>query len=148
MPTSGHGWIVRRIRIRRPADVVDLVTSIRRDKLPDPAVVGNAGSFFKNPVVDAKAWDAIRSVEPDVVAHEQPDGRFKIAAAWMIDRCGWRGRSLPGSTGRAAVHERQALVLVNRGGAAGAEIVALATAIRDSVFERYAVELESEPLIV
>ncbi len=136
--------------IDRPtaSDVVDVVTAIRRDKLPDPAVVGNAGSFFKNPVVDAATWDTIRSREPDAVGHAQVDGRVKLAAAWMIDHCGWRGRSLPGSNGRAAVHERQALVLVNRGGASGADVLALASAVRDSVRARFGVTLEPEPLIV
>ena len=102
-----------------PQQIVDVVTAIRRAKLPDPAVTGNAGSFFKNPVVDAATWDALRAREPEVVGHRQPDGRVKLAAAWLIDRCGWRGRSLPEGNGAAAVHDRQALVLVNRGGARG-----------------------------
>ena len=128
--------------------IADLVTAIRREKLPDPAVVGNAGSFFKNPLVDAATCAALRAGDPTVVAHPQPDGRFKLAAAWMIDRCGWRGCSVAGSSGRAAVHERHALVLVNRGGATGAEVLALADAVRDSVRRRFGVVLEAEPLIV
>ena len=131
-----------------PQQMVDVVTAIRREKLPDPAVIGNAGSFFKNPIVDAAAWDALRATEPAIIGHPQPDGRFKLAAGWLIDRCGWRGRSLPGSNGAAAVHDRQALVLVNRGGAGGAEILALATAVRRSVEDRFGVDLEPEPLIV
>lgn len=131
-----------------PTAIVDAVTAIRRSKLPDPAVVGNAGSFFKNPVVTADAFDALVAAEPGIVGHVLPDGRVKLAAAWLIDRCGWRGRSLDGASGRAAVHDRHALVLVNRGGASGAEIVALARAVRDSVASRFGVALEPEPSIV
>lgn len=131
-----------------PQQMVDVVTAIRRAKLPDPAVLGNAGSFFKNPVVDADRYARLRAADPEFVGHPDGEGRFKLAAGWMIDRCGWRGRSLPGSNGRAAVHDRQALVLVNRGGASGAELLALADAIKASVTARYAVALETEPLIV
>ena len=136
--------------IDRPTalQIADLVTSIRQSKLPDPAVTGNAGSFFKNPVVDEAVCDALRAGEPSLVAHRQPDGRYKLAAAWLIERCGWRGRSMPGSSGRAAVHERHALVLVNRGGATGAEVLALAATIRDHVHERFGIFLEFEPSIV
>ena len=129
-------------------EVADVVTAIRRAKLPDPSVIGNAGSFFKNPIVSAEVFDAIRADEPNAVGYPQADGRVKLAAAWLIDRCGWRGRPLPGSNGRAAVHDRQALVLVNRGGAIGAEVLALASAIQESVVERFEVALEAEPVIV
>ena len=131
-----------------PQQMVDVITAIRRAKLPDPAVLGNAGSFFKNPVVDAARFAALRAAEPGLVGHPEADGRVKLAAGWMIDRCGWRGRSLPGSNGRAAVHDRQALVLVNRGGASGADVLALADAIRASVAERYDVALNPEPTIL
>ena len=136
--------------IDRPSalDVACVVTAIRRAKLPDPAVIGNAGSFFKNPIVTGEVFDAIRADEPGAVAHRQADGRVKLGAAWLIDRCGWRGRSLLGSSGRAAVHDRQALVLVNRGGATGAEVLALASAIQQSVAERFGVALEPEPVVV
>jgi UDP-N-acetylmuramate dehydrogenase len=150
-PSRDYGDV--RMRLERegiadptPQQMVDVVTAIRREKLPDPAVIGNAGSFFKNPIVDAATWDALRAREPAIVGHSQADGRVKLAAAWLIDRCGWRGRSLPGS--RASVHDRQALVLVNRGGADGADIVALATAIRHSVQDRFGVDLEPEPLVL
>lgn len=125
-----------------PRDVFDSVVAIRRAKLPDPLVLGNAGSFFKNPVIDAGPFDALRARAPDVVSYPQPDGRVKLAAGWLIDRCGWKGRAL----GNAAVHDRQALVLVNRGGATGAEVLALARAIQDDVRERFGVELEPEPV--
>ena len=152
-PRLGYADVRARLRqasIERPtaSQVVDVVTAIRRDKLPDPAVVGNAGSFFENPIVAAATFEAMRAIEPDAVGHEQPDGRVKLAAAWMIDRCGWRGRSLPGSNGCAAVHDRQALVLVNRGGATGGDVLALASAIRESVRERFGVDLEPEPRIL
>ena len=128
--------------------MVDVVTAIRREKLPDPATIGNAGSFFKNPIVAAATFDALRAVEPGIVGHPDGDGRVKVAAGWLIDRCGWRGRSRPGSNGRAAVHDRQALVLVNRGGATGADVMDLAKAVADDVFDRFAIRLEIEPLIV
>ncbi|CAB3800085.1 UDP-N-acetylenolpyruvoylglucosamine reductase [Paraburkholderia ultramafica] len=122
--------------------VFDAVVAVRRAKLPDPLELGNAGSFFKNPVVDAAQFDALKIREPDVVSYLQPDGRVKLAAGWLIDRCGWKGRAM----GAAAVHERQALVLVNRGGATGAEVLALAKAVQRDVLERFGVELEAEPV--
>ena len=129
-------------------EVADIVTAIRRAKLPDPATLGNAGSFFKNPIVTLDVFDAIRACDAEAVGYPQADGRIKLAAAWLIERCGWRGRSLPDSNGRAAVHDRQALVLVNRGGATGAEVLALASAIADNVGERFGVRLEPEPVVV
>ncbi|CAB3776907.1 UDP-N-acetylmuramate dehydrogenase [Pararobbsia alpina] len=125
-------------------DIFATVAAVRRAKLPDPAALGNAGSFFKNPVVGAAQYAELIAVEPELVAYEQPDGSRKLAAAWLIDRCGWKGRCHAG----AAVHDRQALVLVNRGGATGADVLALSQAIRDDVLARYGVELEPEPLVV
>jgi UDP-N-acetylmuramate dehydrogenase len=122
--------------------IFDAVVAVRRAKLPDPLVLGNAGSFFKNPVVEVAQFDALRAREPDVVSYRQTDGRVKLAAGWLIDRCGWKGRAI----GAAAVHERQALVLVNCGGATGAEIIALAHAIQKEVRERFGVDLEPEPV--
>lgn len=126
------------------SDIFDAVVAIRRTKLPDPAQIGNAGSFFKNPVVDAAHYQTLRAAEPELVAYAQPDGRFKLAAGWMIDRCGWKGRTL----GNAAVHERQALVLVNPGQATGSDVLALAQAIAADVRRRFGVTLEMEPRIV
>jgi UDP-N-acetylmuramate dehydrogenase len=122
--------------------IFDAVVRVRRAKLPDPLEVGNAGSFFKNPVVSAAQFDALRAREPELVSYPQPDGRVKLAAGWLIDRCGWKGRAL----GAAAVHERQALVLVNRGGATGSEVLELARAIQRDVVQRFGVELEPEPV--
>jgi UDP-N-acetylmuramate dehydrogenase len=124
--------------------IFDAVVSVRRAKLPDPLALGNAGSFFKNPVVDAARFDALLKREPGVVSYPQPDGHVKLAAGWLIDRCGWKGRAL----GAAAVHEQQALVLVNRGGATGADVLALAAAIQRDVAERFGVELEPEPIFL
>jgi UDP-N-acetylmuramate dehydrogenase len=124
--------------------VFDAVCEIRRAKLPDPAAIGNAGSFFKNPIVDTATHAALLARYPGLVAYPQPDGRHKLAAGWLIDQCGWKGRAL----GPAGVHERQALVLVNRGGARAADILALADAIRADVRARYGVELEAEPVVV
>ena len=122
----------------------DWVCAIRRAKLPDPAVIGNVGSFFKNPVVSAEQCRDITDRDPHLVHYPLPDGRFKLAAGWLIDACGWRGKSIGG----AAVYERQALVLVNRGGATGAEVVLLARAIQESVYGRFGIRLEPEPVIV
>ncbi|ANN65880.1 UDP-N-acetylmuramate dehydrogenase [Bordetella bronchialis] len=122
--------------------IFDAVCGIRREKLPDPAVIGNAGSFFKNPIVTAERHAALRQRFPDLVSYAQADGRYKLAAGWLIDRCGWKGRAM----GKAGVHDRQALVLVNRGGATAADIMALAEAIRTDVSARYGVELEAEPV--
>ncbi len=124
--------------------IFDWVCSIRRAKLPDPAVIGNAGSFFKNPIVSAEQCKDIIGRDPEIVHYPLPDGRVKLAAGWLIDACGWKGKSI----GRAGVYERQALVLVNRGGASGAEVVTLARAIQESVYGRFGIRLEPEPVIV
>ncbi|WP_244815302.1 UDP-N-acetylmuramate dehydrogenase [Caballeronia sp. Lep1P3] len=124
--------------------IFDAVVAVRRAKLPDWTVLGNAGSFFKNPVVSAATFDALRAKEPGVVSYMQPDGSVKLAAGWLIDQCGWKGRGVGG----AAVHDRQALVLVNRGGATGAHVLELAQAIKRDVLARFGVELEMEPVVV
>ncbi|EJN06413.1 UDP-N-acetylmuramate dehydrogenase [Herbaspirillum sp. YR522] len=127
-----------------PADIAAAVIGIRQRKLPDPAQIGNAGSFFKNPIVDAAVRDSLAARHAALVSYGQPDGSYKLAAGWLIDQCGWKGRSL----GAAGVYDRQALVLVNRGGASGAEIAALAEAIRQDVHDRFGVWLEPEPVFV
>ncbi|WP_143220648.1 MULTISPECIES: UDP-N-acetylmuramate dehydrogenase [unclassified Achromobacter] len=124
--------------------IADAVCDIRRAKLPDPVRIGNAGSFFKNPIVDAAQRDALAARCPGLVSYPQADGRYKLAAGWLIDQCGWKGKSL----GPAGVHERQALVLVNRGGAQAADILALARAIQADVQSRFGVSLEAEPVVV
>ena len=124
--------------------VSDIVVAIRRRKLPDPAVIGNAGSFFKNPVVTAEQCQRLLAAHPQLVHHVQSDGSEKLAAGWLIDQCGWKGKSV----GAAGVYPRQALVLVNNGGATGAEVVALARAIQTDVAARFGVPLETEPVFV
>lgn len=119
------------------------VIRLRRSKLPDPAQRPNAGSFFKNPVVDAERLAALRGQAPDVPAWPQPDGRFKIPAAWLIERCGLKGHR----AGDAAVSERHALVLINAGEASGADLWRLAQQVAGTVESRFGVSLEPEPKI-
>ena len=123
--------------------VFDWVCGIRSAKLPDPKRIGNAGSFFKNPVVSPEQCRDIIGRDPEIVHYPMADGSVKLAAGWLIDACGWKGKSV----GRAGVYERQALVLVNRGGASGAEVVTLARAIQESVYGRFGIRLEPEPII-
>lgn len=122
--------------------VFDAVCAIRRAKLPDPAELGNAGSFFKNPVVAADRHAQLLKLHPGVVSYSQSDGTYKLAAGWLIDQCGWKGRRV----GAVGMHARQALVLVNYGGAQADEVLALASAVRASVQEKFGVELEMEPV--
>jgi UDP-N-acetylmuramate dehydrogenase len=125
-------------------DISEAVIAIRRRKLPDPSVIGNAGSFFKNPVVSNANHTTLLEKYPQLVSYVQPDGSFKLSAGWMIDQCGWKGKSL----GAAGVHEKQALVLINRGGASGADVLKLAQAIQDDVQQHFGVKLEIEPVLV
>jgi UDP-N-acetylmuramate dehydrogenase len=125
-------------------DISEAVIAIRTRKLPDPAVIGNAGSFFKNPIVTARQREELARRFPNIVSHVQGDGGYKLAAGWLIDQCGWKGKTL----GAAGVYEKQALVLVNKGGAAGQDIVRLAAAIQADVQARFGVMLEPEPVFV
>ena len=120
------------------------IIDIRREKLPDPAVEGNAGSFFMNPVVERSMFEQLLKKYSQMPHYYIDENHEKIPAGWLIEQCGWKGRSL----GRAGVHNRQALVLVNRGGATGADIVALSDAIRASVFERFGITIVPEVNVV
>lgn len=128
--------------------IFDWVCAIRRAKLPDPAVLGNAGSFFKNPTVTPEQCQDIIAREPKIVHYPMPDGSIKLAAGWLIDACGWKGKTV----GQAAVYDKQALVLVNRGrgenSVTGGEVMMLAKAIQTSVYERFGIRLEPEPVVV
>ena len=125
-------------------DLRDTIINIRNAKLPDPKVMGNAGSFFMNPIVVRETYEALAAQYPDVPHYEVNDEQVKIPAGWMIDQCGWKGKSL----GRAGVHDKQALVLVNRGGATGAEIVALCEAIQKDVKAKFGIEIHPEVNII
>lgn len=129
--------------LRRPdARVVsELVCRIRRSKLPDPAVLGNAGSFFQNPLVSTQQLERLLLDHPQLPHYPQADGRFKVAAGWLIEQAGWKGYR----QGNVGVHSEQALVLVNVAAARGGEILALAECIRQDVSARFGLELEMEP---
>jgi UDP-N-acetylmuramate dehydrogenase len=139
-----------------PQQIFDWVCAIRRAKLPDPAVIGNAGSFFKNPTVTPEQCADIIARDPKIVYYQLDDGSIKLAAGWLIDACGWKGKSI----GQAGVYDKQALVLVNLGGnetgedgsgpkgATGGEVMTLAKAIQTSVYERFGIMLEPEPVVV
>lgn len=116
------------------------IIDIRQAKLPDPKVEGNGGSFFMNPVVPKEKYEALAALYPDMPHYTVDAEHEKIPAGWMIDQCGWKGKSL----GRAGVHNKQALVLVNRGGATGAEIVCLMETIQRDVKERFGIEIKPE----
>ena len=122
----------------------DVIIDIRRAKLPDPAVTGNAGSFFMNPVVSRAKFEELLAQYPDMPHYFVDEEHEKIPAGWMIDQCGWKGRSL----GPAGVHAKQALVLVNLGGATGADIVALCEAIRRDVHEKFGITISPEVNII
>ena len=132
------------IKAPNAQQLFDWVCAIRRAKLPDPAVIGNAGSFFKNPLVTPEQCRDIIGRDPTVVHYPLPDGTIKLAAGWLIDACGWKGKTV----GQAGVYEKQALVLVNRGGAIGSEVMTLARAIQESVYGRFGIRLEHEPVVV
>jgi len=128
-----------------PADVAEAVRRIRRRKLPDPAVIGNAGSFFKNPIVPRPVAEALVASNPGLPSYAADTAeRRKLSAAWLIEACGWRGHR----EGDAGISSRHALVVVNYGDARGSELLALAQRVAGSVQERFGVELVPEPRIV
>jgi UDP-N-acetylmuramate dehydrogenase len=170
---GGQRWLIVELRLRLggwppvldyadlrgafPADaptpdaaaIARAVRAIRARKLPDPGQLGNAGSFFKNPVLATREAEALRAVAPDVPLHPAPDAAgdrtaWKVPAGWLIERCGWKGHR----EGDAGVHADHALVLVNHGHASGRDLLRLARRIQDSVAQRYGIALEPEPRIV
>ena len=121
-----------------------LVCGIRRSKLPHPDELANAGSFFKNPVISAVRHEQLRRQWPDLVSFPLSDGRYKVAAGWLLEQAGWKGFR----EGALGMHQRQALVLVHYGGASGREVLGLARRLRASVRQRFGIELEQEPVIL
>jgi len=126
-----------------PKQLAQCITDLRWSKLPKPEVTGSVGSFFKNPVVTASHYETLRERYPDIVAYPAGDG-YKLAAGWMIEKSGWKGRTL----GRAGVYEKQALVLVNRGGCDGHDVVRLANAVIADVETMFGVRLHPEAILI
>jgi UDP-N-acetylmuramate dehydrogenase len=125
-------------------NVRDAVINIRRSKLPDPDIIGNAGSFFKNPVVDVSTAESLRKRYPRMPCFVDSSGGIKLTAGWLIEQCGWKGKR----SGNVGVHDKQALVIVNFGNASGKEILNLSEEIRKSVWYRFEVELEREVEVI
>ena len=132
------------LTIAGPEQVFAAVCAVRQSKLPDPAQIPNAGSFFKNPIVSADQFATLQQSFPDIVGYQQPaSGQVKLAAGWLVEACGWKGRSL----GSVAVHKHQALVLTNPGRGQGGDVLALASQIQQQVSDKFAVDLEIEPRV-
>ncbi len=143
---AGISEELARMGVDKPAPfhVAEAVVRLRTRKLPDPAVIGNAGSFFKNPIVDAALADALKREHPGLAAWPQPDGRCKVSAAWMIEAAGFKGVR----EGDAGISSRHALVLVNHGHATGPQLWALAQRVMHGVRDRFGVQLEPEPVVI
>ena len=142
-PRLDYGDVAREVEARGGVslrNIREAICSIRRAKLPDPAVLGNAGSFFKNPVVEAPVAERLLAEYPDMPHYAAPEGRVKLAAGWLIDRAGMKGYR----EGSVGVHERQALVLVNHGGATGGEVIAFARTVQAKVREKFGIEIDTE----
>ncbi len=129
---------------RRAQDIAAAVIAIRQRKLPDPGVLPNAGSFFHNPVVDRDIADALAAQYPTLPRYPVPDGRAKLAAGWLIEQAGWKGKFL----GPVGMYEKQALVMVNRGGAQGRDVLQTMAAVQAAVREKFAVDLQPEPVFL
>lgn len=127
-----------------PRQIADAVAAVRQAKLPDPARLPNAGSFFENPILAAETAAALLARWPQLPHYPQADGRVKLAAGWLIEQAGWKGRNL----GPVGMYEKQALVLVNRGGASGVDLLRLVAAVQQDVRERFGVELRPEPVFL
>jgi len=147
--TTRYGEVAEELAARAIAsplarDIAAAIVAIRRRKLPDPAVTPNAGSFFHNPLVTPEAAAALQQRYPALPCHPQADGRVKLAAGWLIEQAGWKGKAL----GPVGMYEKQALVLVNHGGADGADVRRTMAAVQAAVREKFAVELSPEPVFL
>lgn len=125
-------------------DLSDVVIDIRRSKLPDPKSIGNAGSFFKNPIISKEHFARLKALYPEIAAYPESTGQIKVAAGWLIDQCGLKGWR----QGACGIHAQQALVLVNYGGATGSEILHLAEFVQSKVLEKFQVSLETEVQVI
>ncbi len=148
-PVTGYADVARELalqQIESPSaqDVARVVTAIRTRKLPDPALLPNAGSFFKNPVVSAEQFQRLLAQWPQLPHHPQQDGSVKLAAGWLIEQAGWKGQRL----GPVGMYERQALVLVNHGGATGDDVLRLQRLVIEAVHSKFGVTLEREPVLL
>jgi UDP-N-acetylmuramate dehydrogenase len=149
VPNTSYGQIAELLDkkgIKNPGirEVSDAVIQIRRSKLPDPEVIGNAGSFFKNPITTAEVFTGLKNHHPSINGFVQEDGEVKLSAAWLIDQCGLKGYAVGG----AAVHEKQPLVIINKNHATGLEILELAKKIQGTVLEKFHIQLEPEVRII
>ncbi len=146
-PRTGYGNLAEELAASggySPADVREAVMAIRRRKLPDPLITGNAGSFFKNPVIDNTKASEMLIKYQGMPSFRDPSGNTKLAAGWLIEQCGWKGKRI----GDAGVHDKQALVIVNYGKATGRELFDLSEEIRKSVYEKFGINLEREVEVV
>lgn len=134
----------RSIEAPTARDIADAVIAVRQRKLPDPAVTPNAGSFFHNPVVSTGQAEALKAQHPTLPCYPQPDGRVKLAAGWLIEQAGWKGKAL----GPVGMYEKQALVLVNHGGATGSDVRKTMAAVQADVQAKFGVALTPEPIFL
>jgi UDP-N-acetylmuramate dehydrogenase len=143
----GYGDVVQAAGTHpTPLSVARAICQIRSQKLPDPALIANAGSFFKNPCITAPDFQRLKGLYPQISGYPQANGSVKLAAGWLIEQAGWRGRRLDSASQRVGMYEKQALVLVNYGGAVARDVLALSAAVQADVWAKFSVKLEREPV--
>ncbi len=143
----GYGDVVKAAGTHpTPLSVANVICQIRSQKLPDPAKIANAGSFFKNPCVAPADYQRLKALHPNIAGYPQADGQIKLAAGWLIEQSGWRGRRLDNPSGKVGMYEKQALVLVNYGGGTARDVLELSEAVQADVWSGFAVKLEREPV--
>ena len=144
----GYGALQQQLQLQGitdpdPLQVAAAVIAVRQDKLPDPAMLANAGSFFKNPLLSEEQASQLKRIHPQLVCYPQTDGRVKLAAGWLLEQAGWKGKRL----GPVGMHSKQSLVLVNYAGASGADVLTLVRAIQQDIQQQFNIDLEIEPVI-